>query len=245
MTYGRPLLIACCLINIFALVGVGYLGIKFANLSSVLESLPRPVDILSADDHEQNGGDIDDFLYVWRSELTLLTSKLASLERQLDEQRADANRFKTSLEEVVKRTFANTDPGSSDQESIITSSLSDDQLEYETRQQVEERVLTVTDYFQAESMDSLWSTETLEVIENTFNSEQMTGSSLMASECRSTICRIEVEHGDVEQRESFELHLPFTLAGVLSRGTMVHNNQPDGSIRTTMYLARDGFQLSP
>lgn len=118
-------------------------------------------------------------------------------------------------------------------------------IEKATRQQKEQNSIELRDYFQTETTDSVWSKQMTELIEKRFtdSGEALMHARLIATECKSTLCRIDVLHENLSQQTAFEFTLPMLLGGELPRTMMFTEEKADGSIQQIIYLARNGYNF--
>ena len=68
------------------------------------------------------------------------------------------------------------------------------------------------------------------------------GARLQSLACKSSLCRVEVSHGDLETQEAFLERLTY-LAPFDSEGLVRRVAGPDGTQRTVVYFARSGHRL--
>jgi hypothetical protein len=106
-----------------------------------------------------------------------------------------------------------------------------------------ERLQHLETSFQAESIDSNWSYATTDTIVGAFQNENISKSGLRGAECRSTLCRIQVNHPDPEAANEFELWFPMMMAEVLPQLTIHQEHHVDGRVTSTLYLAREGYSF--
>lgn len=92
------------------------------------------------------------------------------------------------------------------------------------------------DRLRGEIVDASWSGGALTAIDEAFVSPSAEGTRLVASDCRATLCRVDIEHDqtlDVGDREMFENRLIMDLANQFSGGTVTR----DGD-RSVFYFKR-------
>jgi hypothetical protein len=83
----------------------------------------------------------------------------------------------------------------------------------------------------------------MDTLRQALASEGFSGTKVQAMECRAALCRLEVVHADREQQMRFEQHFSFNVAQLLPRMIMHSEDQTDGTISATIYLAREGHEL--
>lgn len=104
-----------------------------------------------------------------------------------------------------------------------------------------ERIRHLEARFQAEPVDSTWSYTTTDTIVQAFQSENSSSSNLLGAECRSDLCRVQVDHADPEAINEFELWFPIMMADVLPYMTLHHEHHGNGRVTSTLYLGREGL----
>ncbi len=92
----------------------------------------------------------------------------------------------------------------------------------------------------AEPVDARWAPATERLIADTLGKPEFKGSKLLASTCRSTLCRFEVGHDDEKARRRFSSSLPNRLPSLPS-GSM--RNAEGSDPRTIVYVAREGHRI--
>lgn|GEM_PF-4586439 len=128
--------------------------------------------------------------------------------------------------------------------SQLKKALTTVQIEQSNRQQREQAVARLVDYFHTEAIDSAWSPKMAGLIQDRFlNTETLADVRLINSECRASLCRIEAEVDNPEQMLLFETELPALIGEELPRMTTFSEEQGNGSNRVTVYLARKGYKL--
>ena len=108
-----------------------------------------------------------------------------------------------------------------------------------------QRKALIASAFAAEAYDEMWSPNVTSSIEQTFQSPELIGGRLASVECRTTLCKVEVQHDQnlsPEDRFVFENTLLMSLANELPASTMRQVNSPDG-LRTEIYFAGKGHSL--
>lgn len=96
---------------------------------------------------------------------------------------------------------------------------------------------------QQESADDVWSSQAMDALGQALGSEEFSSTKVQDMECRTTLCWLEVEHRDKEQQMAFEQQFSFKVGQLLPRMMMHSEEQTDGTISVTIYLAREGHQL--
>ena len=167
-----------------------------------------------------------------RKVVTLLKSRVMSLETQLQVRRA------VQPSAVPATNQATEQPGLVSEDELDEAALAEQE-----QASWEEYMNLVETGLQYEQTDVQWSSKAKAEIENAFTTQELAGASVTDIECRSTLCRIEVAHVDRQPLAEFEILLPKTLAHILPQALMERVELEDGSTSTLIYLARDGYDL--
>ena len=92
-----------------------------------------------------------------------------------------------------------------------------------------------------ETVDTNWSRSTEVNIQKVFDQQDLHDTRLMTARCRSTLCRIEVEHANENAKQAFILNgmakPPFVGNAVFAHA------EPDKQGHFVLYLAREGHNL--
>ncbi len=209
-----------------------YLGIRNAELESRYTAL-----VAAAEASKMSGGteanNMDSAALA--QELRLLQVQVADMQHDFDDWKKKA----------PPSQVAETGPSSRELAMRNKPPLTAAAIEEATRQQREKNSAVLGDYFQTETVDSEWSDQIAGLIEKRFaeSGEALMNSRLLATECRSTLCRIEVAHASFNEQSAFEFTLPMLLGAELPRTMMFTEQQPDGSVRQVVYLARKGHDF--
>ena len=98
--------------------------------------------------------------------------------------------------------------------------------------------------FQNEPEDVVWANNIWHEIANIAVSESMVnGTAIIDIECRRTLCRIEAWHDTPNAASEYSVWLLQQIAQHLPQATFDHFNQADGSIISTAFFAREGYDL--
>jgi hypothetical protein len=103
----------------------------------------------------------------------------------------------------------------------------------------------VASSFSSEPIETAWANATTASIHGAWEKNQAEGVNLIALECRTTLCRLEIEYTQTAMADDFESRLLNDLGGKLP-SMMRQGGDPPGSEgveRVVLYLAREGFQL--
>jgi len=91
---------------------------------------------------------------------------------------------------------------------------------------------------QNEDVDKNWVAATQEALGNIFQQESLVGSSLTTTDCRSSMCRLEIFHGDEVDATSATEAFLFESIKLFSEGSSTHESTADGREKTTLYVYR-------
>lgn len=95
--------------------------------------------------------------------------------------------------------------------------------------------------------DQIWANDTTVKIEELVrNAPAYQVADATSARCGGTLCKVEAvlpPDTDRRQRGLFEVKLPMDLASELPRAVIVKDKEPDGSMRYTFYMAREGYRL--
>lgn len=110
----------------------------------------------------------------------------------------------------------------------------------EIRQQ--ERFVKLEADLAIQPVDMTWNAVAVSSITEVMNAPQFSGSTLIRAECRSTMCKAEVDHESPEALDRFVTQFALVL-GWASNSRVQAIDHPDGSSRTIVYFSRDGHNL--
>lgn len=113
----------------------------------------------------------------------------------------------------------------------------------EEERQVQERAEAIEAKLEAESRDDAWSGGASDRLREAFADERLAEASPQDIECRTTLCRVEVRHPDEAKLGEFQRVFAFKVASMFPRLAMHRIKNPDGSLTTYVYLARQGHRL--
>lgn len=215
--------------------------------------LERPSLGYQANDHE--GGDAREIADL-RNEFALLKAELASLKKVkagLSEIQKEFARLRqetaTLHERIGDATDANRYPNS-------LNTINDDSLDVSQRTEENpiaaaekqaykdyERMEIISNVFLTEPTDGQWSTETTNLITQFFESGEKMPIDLSGVECRSTLCRVEVNHNDATAVDELALRFPMHVGKALPQIAYHYKQHDDGHTSVVMYLAREGYEL--
>ncbi len=241
MTSAHPWLIAACTLSIGALSSTSYVALQYADLNARMTTLAQPGDTTGTGGvkprDEKNAVRVSSLA----QELDLLKTEMMAAQRKFDDWAATVKQQQSAIGEALRAVQLKAEARHKidSQERPLTA----DELEYQAQRQTEEYAAKVRDHFQADPIDLKWSSQMTGLIEEKFNNPELKQATLLDTECRATLCRLNVEHTDAGRQADFENQLPMLFAAELPRTTILQEELANGSIRTTVYLAREGHNL--
>lgn len=97
----------------------------------------------------------------------------------------------------------------------------------------------------AQRIDPRWSQEVSVGVDGYFRSDRAAGSTLVRSDCRRSLCRLDVRHADPAAGERFvddvSSFIPRDSTALIRPGRAIQT----GPLATTVYVARAGYALPP
>ena len=188
-------------------------------------------------------------------QIALLQRSNAKLEAQqlelLSELTELQNYYRQSHEEMQQLQkqllAASSQTANTNSEMLVSSTNSKtniDKVEEFNESLADKRLTVMDDALIEEDYDSSWSTAANDQIFSTANTGQFSGSSIIASECKSSLCVIDVSHEDYSSQQEFLDHFPMALGWEDSSGQyqIIHS---DDEFLTRFYIARSGYDLPP
>lgn len=96
---------------------------------------------------------------------------------------------------------------------------------------------------QAEDVDNSWLHDVQSKLQSVFQRETLTGSTLATSDCRTSLCRIEITHEAGTDTTEFQSEFVSETAEIFPQGIFQQVTGPDGKQVTIGYFAREGHAL--
>ncbi|MGH8487678.1 MAG: hypothetical protein ACREXS_02070 [Gammaproteobacteria bacterium] len=188
----------------------------------------------------EKDGQVDPESVDLRSQIALLRSDLAKVQRQLRQLVQSAAHAQQSAKpsgtEKPADAVVLSEQELRDQDADVIEADNQRSL---ARMAAGETVL------QQESADGVWSIQAMDALGQALGSEEFSSTKVQDMECRATLCRLEVVYADQEQQMRFEQHFSFKVGQLLPRMMMHSEEQTDGTISAVIYLAREGHDLPP
>lgn len=85
--------------------------------------------------------------------------------------------------------------------------------------------------------------QAFETLNQTTGGAEFAGSEMTSVDCRETLCRLEITHADMDSVRRFIEDFPRSVGPGLPRMTLEPSQNPDGSIDTVVYLAKEGSRF--
>lgn len=96
---------------------------------------------------------------------------------------------------------------------------------------------------QAEDVDNSWLHDVQSKLQSVFQRDTLSGSTLATSDCRTSMCRIEITHEAGTDAIEFQSEFVSETAELFPQGIFQQVTGPDGKQVTIGYFARDGHTL--
>ena len=119
----------------------------------------------------------------------------------------------------------------------------EESIKKEGNERFDEQIVILENNFTNESVDKHWSEEKTGTVKAAFDSlpaEILENMQLKATDCRSSMCRIEVEYYDETAQNQFEMQLPI-LVGEDFPSLSAKHEQYEGITKGTYFLQSDGL----
>jgi flagellar motor protein MotB len=111
------------------------------------------------------------------------------------------------------------------------------QLQKEADQAHAKQLQALEQRLQNEPKDRAWTEQVKAVVDAAGARPEMSGSTIQALDCRTTLCRMEVSHAEEASQQRFwgTVGADFPIFG---SGTLSHKENPDGTVVTVAYFTR-------
>lgn len=252
MRTSRLLIITCGLAAL--ILGLYVLNNRALYPKNTSPSVERPSRSYQAnDDHE--GGDFRDIADL-RNEFALFKAELASLKKVtvgLSEIQEEFSRLKEETAALRARMGRDSDANenhnslnNTNNDSLASSQRTEEGPIAAGQEQAYkdyERMQIISNVFLAEPTDRQWSAETNNLVEQFFEDVEPLKVDLSYVECRSTLCRVEVNYNDAAAADEFALRFPMHVGKALPNVTYHYEQHDDGHTSVVMHLAREGYEL--
>jgi hypothetical protein len=163
-----------------------------------------------------------------RREVALLRQQVTSLETQV------ASR--TMAQSLAASASTNDEPKLSAEEEKA--------LQEQAKALQQERLQLIKHSFNSERKDPKWAQQASSIINDAISrwseGKNQSGYDLKQAECRSSLCRVEINFADSKGLSTFKNEFHRNLGASLPGMTMSANPNSDGSVTAVAYLVRDG-----
>jgi hypothetical protein len=200
---------------------------------------------------DEGGRTVNDVETVLR-EFAVLRSELATLNPTIQRLNLEVGVLKVKLAALSNQL---SDGENSDSTSSDTSDHGDQAsfkpetaadmiaLNKEELKKDDEHIDVIKNAFQTQDTDEQWSADVTESIAAVFADKSFSNTALSQVQCRSTLCVVEVEHGDSSAADEFDLEFQIQIGSKLPRTNYTSSQNDDGSVTVTMYMAREGYEF--
>ena len=173
-----------------------------------------------------------------------LSHQIALLREATASLKSDINQLRIRLDKLATTVNALPVTQTVGDEAFADSQhpLSDAELAFQLEQYDQGNELYLADIetsVQNEKPDEQWSAEANAFLEQILQDERLTDAAVVDIDCRSTLCRVEVEH----ESTSFQTYFSELLEETDLHPAVSHTQAGEGWNTTILYLERDGFEL--
>ncbi|MCH9697566.1 MAG: hypothetical protein K0U68_05635 [Gammaproteobacteria bacterium] len=195
---------------------------------------------------DDGGGSLNEMTSIIR-ELSSLKSELGALKQlspKIQYLTQEMSALKVKLDKINKLSnHHNEDNYSVGNDLIKSAEMKPPMINQEQQDKEFERIDIIKNAFQAEQTDTQWSMEITDSITSFFNSTNASGSVLSQVNCRTTLCIVEVEYENTSAMDEFDLDFQLHMASQLPQSNYATEQNDDGSLTVTMYMAREGYEF--
>lgn len=179
-----------------------------------------------------------------QSDQTMIAT-VEGLRKEITALRADMSGLAARVSEIENRYVSSSiSPNLAKQVPLPAVEPTEDEL----KQHQVERLAAIEKDFQSEMVEKEWASKTSSAIRDVFNAigtqgnkwPELNGSSLQNVECRSSLCKLEVDHADQKAVMGFMRNFQGSIGRSLPRMVRELQQNPDGSFTTHAYMARPG-----
>ncbi|MCQ8105451.1 hypothetical protein NP590_15160 [Methylomonas sp. SURF-2] len=203
------------------------LGVEGANAAQGIVSRHESVPVAQSAPNAVVKAEIADL----RRSVGLLKDEFAALRKEITRQGARASA------QVAASDEASTALPADDLEAIAEQALQDAETLHNKRMETISQALT------SQAVDYAWAEQAKRTIGEVLEDETFQEAELRHLECRATLCKIELSHGDTGSSQELGMRLSLALGAELPQMTMQRSANQDGTVSTVLYLARDGYDF--
>jgi hypothetical protein len=164
---------------------------------------------------------------------------LLALRREVARLKAEVDTLRRDIDMLGERDrLATTEEDFSTDEEKPIEILEAEALaaQEESEWQVRQYMDSMEDRFQREVNYAGWSIPAVELIEGELRRELFSETSLVSLECRSSLCRLEVQHDNTQASSAFSRDFPESVADMFSKFSIDYVDQGDGYSTMVVYL---------
>lgn len=179
-----------------------------------------------------------------RNEIDALQKEIRSLSSRMktvEYQQLQQSRQMASLQQYSTAFVTAVDASDKHQSNVVE--VDETTLAEREQQRFYDYMDYIENSLQNEPIDQRWASDTRKTINQVFTSEEFVGANVVDIECRATLCRVEVIHDSLQAVGDFDIWWPQKLAAILPNATVDRFTLEDGSVGTSIYLAREGYGL--
>lgn len=167
--------------------------------------------------------------------LAQLNTRVARLEEEVRRQGEHIYTLRTAAEPV--------DPLDVDDATIAAIEAEEARLREEDALRIEDRNREIEAAFELQGVDPEWSTRAIREISEALTDQPIEDAYVTGLECRSSLCRLEVETIALQAQTELEI----ALAGLAAAGkpsiALETTAAPDGTVTSVLYIVREGYSL--
>lgn len=163
-----------------------------------------------------------------------IKNEIKQLKKQLLKQRNILYKQKTLLMNLYDKYDSNITANDTIEDEFLEEQSGDEIAD------VEDQIQILNNQINDEPIDQQWSVKAADAINRTLEEEILQSSSLVGLSCRSTLCRLQIEHNTVEDVGVFMDNFTHLLRWN-TRVRIKETENSDGTVDTLMFIAREGF----
>ena len=110
-------------------------------------------------------------------------------------------------------------------------------------ERLERRMAFIQSTFAAEPRDPRWASDAGNEIRDAVSAPEFARSRVTEIDCRTTLCRLQIEHASTAARERFVVEMPTRLPSLPRATTRFLPEGDDGTSLAIMYLVRQGERM--
>ena len=137
----------------------------------------------------------------------------------------------------------NLQESSSSTRDATGANTNDDQAQ--ERERIQQMISHLDVAIQSEPLDSGWAAQVQTGLTDAFKGDDWLGNELAYTDCRVTLCRVEVAHKDANVAGAYVARIGTLAAFANTQGFYQQVTRADGALATVVYVARQGYRLPP